>query len=381
MEFDSSLQKMKCPYCDTVMDMEEFQKLDEILDAPEPDYDELPEDSFHWDNDGGNEWEAGETDNLSVFTCKSCGGEIVGDSTLAATECPYCGNNVVITGRFQGKLKPDYVIPFKLSKEDAMAKYKEHIKGKYLLPKSFASENHIQEIKGIYVPFWLFSSKVRGFARYEAENTRSWSDNQFQYSEVTMYDVFRAGTMEFENIPVDGSSMIPDTLMESLEPFDFRQAVPFKTAYLAGFFANRFDVDDKACEARASERLKKSVSDILRGTVQGYGAVSPYSSNSFYGKLGEMGSGLGTEYVDQFARSGDRSNGVETIEGKVKYAMYPVYMLSSTYEGKTYTFAMNGQTGKFVGDLPEDKKKSKLSSLRTFLITAAIVTLIAWFFS
>ena len=90
----------------------------------------------------------------------SCGAELICDENTAATSCPYCGNPTVVPGQFSGQLRPDFIIPFKLSKEDAVKALKDHYKGKIFLPKSFTQENHVQEIQGIYVPFWMLAMPV-----------------------------------------------------------------------------------------------------------------------------------------------------------------------------------------------------------------------------
>ena len=97
---------------------------------------------------------------MRSYVCKSCGGEIVGDATTAATACPFCGNPVVMMGQFVGALRPDYVIPFKLDKKAAKAALMKHYGSKRLLPKVFKDQNHIDEVKGVYVPFWLFDTDV-----------------------------------------------------------------------------------------------------------------------------------------------------------------------------------------------------------------------------
>ena len=378
LAFDSVTQKMKCPFCDSVFDVSELKAQDAVLDQPASDLGEVPQDDFSWDDSADQMWSDDETAGMAVFSCQSCGGQIVGDSNTGATACPYCGNNVVITDRFRGDLKPNYVIPFKLDKTAAKEKYKQHISKKFLLPKLFAAENHIDEIKGIYVPFWIYDSKVNAFARFEAENTRTWSDSQYNYTEVTTYDVYRSGQMGFEHIPVDGSSKMPDDLMESIEPYDFHDAVPFQTSYLAGFFADKYDVDSKQSEARANERLRQSTIDVLRGTVQGYDRVTSYNGESFRKKLETLDDFTG--YADPFAATNDSASGVQMLEGKVAYALYPVYLLTTTYQGEKYTFAMNGQTGKFVGDLPIDKKKKTITFASVFAGATAVATLLLHLF-
>lgn len=319
--FDSSLQKMKCPFCDTEFEMETLAKYDEALSAD-------GQDEMDWNVDKIPAWQAGEEEGMQVFVCKSCGGQIVGDANMAASSCPYCDNPIVVMGQVAGDLKPEFIIPFKLDKEAAKAELSKHLKGKVFLPKEFKSQNHIDEIKGIYVPYWLYNSKADAKMRYRATKVRRYSDSMFNYEETSYYSVFRAGNLEFEKVPVDGSSKMDDALMESVEPYQFSEAKPFQTAYFAGYQADRYDVDAKTGAERANERVKTSTEMALARTVTGFDSVTP-----------EGGS-------------------IKLFEGKTTYAMYPVWILNTTYKGEKYVFAMNGQTGKFVGNLPLDKAKA-----------------------
>lgn len=320
--FDASVQKMKCPFCDTEFEMETLASYDKELQS-------VQEDDMKWESSAGEEWQTGEADGLRSYVCHSCGGEITCDENTAATTCPYCGNQVVLMEQFSGTLKPNYVIPFKLDKKAAKEALKKHYEGKRLLPKVFKDENHIDEIKGVYVPFWLFNASADVDLHYKATRTRFWSDSDYEYSETRYYAVSRGGEIGFERVPVDGSSKMPDDLMESIEPFDFSEMVDFQTAYLAGFLADKYDVDSKQSESRANERIKKSAEEAFRKTVKGYDTVTR-----------EMGS-------------------VRLQNGKAAYALMPVWLLHTTWNGENYLFAMNGQTGKMVGDLPLDKAAYK----------------------
>lgn len=319
--FDSNVQKMKCPYCDTEFDMETLQSYDDGLQDAQ--------DEMEWKTTAGGDWQEGETDGLRFYVCKSCGGEIVGDANTAATACPFCGNPVVMMGQFSGALKPDLVIPFKLDKKAAKAGLQKHLTGKRLLPKIFKDQNHIDEIKGVYVPFWLFDTDADAQVRYRATKVRTWSDSKYNYTETNYFLVRRSGSVGFEHVPVDGSSKMADDLMESIEPYDFSDAVDFQTAYLAGYLADKYDVDAEQSVERANKRVKKSTEDVFAATVQGYETVVTESSH------------------------------IQLHGGKAKYALYPVWLLNTTWNGNKYTFAMNGQTGKFVGDLPVDKAAAR----------------------
>ncbi len=320
--FDSTLQKMKCPYCDTEFEMEALQGYDAALKGERAD-------DMHWDTAAGSEWSADEAKGLRSYICKSCGGEIVGDATTAATSCPFCGNPVVMMEQLAGALKPDLVIPFKLDKKAAKAGLERHVSGKRLLPKVFRDQNHIDEIKGVYVPVWLFDTEADAEVRYRATTVRTWSDPDYDYTETSHFLVQRGGSIGFEHVPVDGSEKMPDALMESIEPYDFSGAVDFQTAYLAGYLADKYDVTAEQSVSRANERVKRSTEQAFERTVQGYESVVTESSS------------------------------IQLRGGRARYALYPVWLLNTTWNGNRYTFAMNGQTGRFVGDLPVDKAAAR----------------------
>ncbi len=334
--FDATLQKLKCPYCDTEFELETLQSYDNNLKEDRPD-------EMQWDTSAGSEWQAGEAEGMRVYVCKSCGGEIVAEDTTAAMSCPYCGNPVVMSQNVSGMLKPDYVIPFKLDKKAAKAAFQNYTKGKKLLPRLFRDETHIDKMQGVYVPFWLFDADADANIRYRATRVRTWSDSRYNYTETSYYSVQRGGSVGFDHVPVDGSKKMADDLMESIEPYDFSAAVPFQSAYMAGFVADKYDVDAESSISRANERVKRSTERIFADTVQGFSSVTVENSN------------------------------VQLHNGRAKYALYPVWLLNTSWNGGQYIFAMNGQTGKFVGDLPMDKS----AYWKYFVMAAAIVGVIA----
>ena len=232
-------------------------------------------DDMSWESTAGAQWQEGEADGLRSYVCKSCGGEIVGDENTAATSCPFCGNPVVMMGQFSGALKPDLVIPFKMDKKAAKEGLKKHLTGKRFLPKIFKDQNHIDEIKGIYVPFWLFDTDVDAQVRYRATNIRTWSDSDYNYTETSHFMVHRGGSVGFEHVPVDGSSKMADDLMESIEPYDFSEALDFQTAYLAGYLADKYDVTAEESIERANQRFKDIPPLRLKTAVCSFMAGKP----------------------------------------------------------------------------------------------------------
>lgn len=318
IEFDSKSQKMKCPYCDTEFEVDTLMSYQNELNNQN-------QDQMEWEVAAGQEWTEDETTGMRTYVCEACAGEIVGDATLGATDCPYCGNPVVMKGQFSGDLKPDLVIPFKLDKKAAKEALKKHYGGKRLLPKVFKNQNRIEEVKGIYVPFWLFEADADAHIRYKATKVRRWSSGNYDYTETSHYSIIRGGKLGFDWVPVDGSTKMEDNLMESIEPFDLKGAVDFQTAYLSGFLADKYDVTAEQSVERANQRVRNTTEDAFAATVKGFDTVTPVSSS------------------------------IQLQNGKAKYALYPVWLLNTNWNGKKFTFAMNGQTGKLVGDLPLDK--------------------------
>lgn len=336
IKFDPGSQEMLCPYCESTLNVEALQHLDEHL------ADARPPEPMKWGY-GGDPWQDGEQEGMVVYSCRSCAGEIVADETLGATSCPFCDNPVVLTAKFSGTLRPDLVIPFKVGKEEAVAALKKHYLGKKLLPSVFKEQNHLEEIKGVYVPFWLFDAETDADIEYEATRIRAWSDSQYRYRETSFFRNFRSGQLDYSAVPVDGSKAIDDLLTQSIEPFQLDAAVPFRTAYLAGYFANKYDVEATEAEKVANQRIENSTARAFEETVQGFDMVRPVRTN------------------------------IKLKGGKVQYALLPVWLLSTKWQGASFTFAMNGQTGKFVGDLPLDRGAYWRLFGKVFGITAAVL--------
>ena len=309
MEFNPVTQKLKCPFCDSEFDVKDYV-------------------ANHNSDSAGESAENYQTQSeensqpMYIYSCGSCGGEILATESLGSMKCPFCSNNVVVNEKFTGTFKPDFIIPFKKTREDAMQAYSGHVKSKKLVPKVFLEKNHIDELKGVYVPFWLYDATQDYNASYQGTKVRTWSDSNYNYTETSYYDIQRAGSESFEKVPVDGSKEMPDDLMESLEPFDQKEMVPFNMGYLAGFLANKYNNSAEDMKPRAMQRITSQTATDFRNTVVGYSSVRLKNENQ------------------------------NTRTSSHKYALYPVYILNTSWNGNNYLFAMNGQSGKFVGDLP-----------------------------
>lgn len=329
LHFAGDSGKLKCEYCGSAYDVKEIEALYADKEAKAAAARAAAESGGAevWDAaSAGEEW-GEDAKKMRAYNCPSCGAQLICDETTAATSCPYCGNPTIVPGQFGGTLRPDYVLPFKLDRDDAKEALKNHYKNKFLLPKAFKAENHIEEIKGIYVPFWLFDGEADVDMSYHATKSETHREGDYKVTDTSHYDVRRVGSVDFEKVPVDGSSKMPDDFMDSIEPYDYKELTDFSTAYLPGFLADKYDVDAREAAARADERCVNTAVSEARSSVSGYDKVETTSQN------------------------------VELRRGRVKYALLPVWTLATKWKDKNYLFAMNAQTGKLVGDLPADKNK------------------------
>ena len=316
LEFNAVSQKLKCPYCESIFEITDFA--DETKDTNEK---EKPKQDT-------NGWSADELKGMYVYGCKSCGGEIIGDETLGATRCPYCGNSVVMKEQFSGDLRPDLILPFSKTKEEAIENLERHVKRSIFAPKSYRSRDSLSEIRGVYVPFWLYDTDAEFDMNFATRVMgRTWREGDYICQEYTDFHIHKAGTVDFHDVPVDASSKMADDLMDSLEPFDFKEAVPFNPVYMAGYAADRYDVDQKANEGRLDARIEDVIDHDIRNQLRDYATVDVLGSRVHVGAK------------------------------KVRYALLPVWVLSSTWNGEIYTYAMNGQTGKVSGRIPVDQKR------------------------
>ena len=331
LHFDSKTGKLTCDYCGSSYEVKEIEaqyasqqaKADAAAEADTQKAAKAAK-QVKTEPDAPL-WSEAEAARLNSYSCPSCGAELVCDAETAATTCPYCGNPTVLGGKLSGKLKPEYIIPFKLDRKAAIDQLTRYYKGKFLLPKAFRSHNHIEEIQGVYVPFWLYDAHVDARGRYEGQLSESHREGDYIVTTTQFYDIVRNGSTDFVKVPVDGSSKMPDAHMDAIEPFDYSAMVPFSTAYLPGFLADRYDEDEKTCYARAEKRMNQSTADALRDTITGYSEVHPQTEN------------------------------INITPQKAHYALLPVWMLHTKWKGKDFLFAMNGQTGRLIGDLPIDK--------------------------
>ena len=174
---------------------------------------------------------------------------------------------------------------------------------------------------------------------FDATNETVTEESDHTVTTTDHYDAYRKGSISFERVPVDGSSKMPDGHMDAIEPFDYDALRPFSVAYMPGYIANRYDEDCETCKARAERRMEES-------TI----------------------SAPARDRRRRVRRRHGRKQAARLHLEESDYALFPVWMLSTSWNGKSYLFAMNGQTGRMVGELPCSKPKLAIASVLFFVI-------------
>ncbi len=273
-----------------------------------------------------------------TYKCESCGAHLVTVATTAATTCPYCDNNIVLDSRVSGVLEPNGIIPFAFDKGKMTEALQRFYADKPLLPDGFFDNNQLEKAQGVYVPFWLYEGTADGRVIIRGDKTSTYISGQYQVTEVKHYDLTRDGAITFSNVPADGSTRMDDDLMDSVEPYNMSALTGFNSAYLSGYVADRYDLDANSCYSRAANRMLTSARDTFMATAAGY-------------ELPTM-----------------RYDGLKVVSASAKYVLLPVWLFNAKYEDKTYRYAVNGQTGKVVGELPISKQKANKAFAIPFVV-------------
>ncbi len=330
--FDPDMGKLVCEACGYSCDMEEAG------DESERDFETVSSKST------SGEFAEGEA---VQFHCQNCGAVLITDKYTSATVCGYCDSPVMLSERLSDKLAPAYAIPFQINAEDARAKFTEWAKKRRVIPTSFIKNDKLKDIQGVYVPFWLYDMNGRGDVNAHCTRVSTRTQGDYRVTTTRHYDVYRKVAVDYVKIPVDASETMIDEYMDMIEPFDYSQLSKFNMAFLAGFSAEKYTYDDKALLPRISQRVAGYVRDFVKSTIRGYTTTMITHEN------------------------------YDAKQRNASYTLLPVYVLNYDHEGKTYSFMMNGQTGKIVGKPPISKGKCAGYFGISFIASLAISVLVA----
>lgn len=263
------------------------------------------------------------------YVCRNCGAELLTDEYTTATVCCYCGSPALISEKLTGVIKPSGVIPFRLTKEQAKETFRKWVCRGLFTPSVFKKTASIENVRGIYVPFWLYDYEADIHAEGEGKKVSIEYGNDMKYTHSEYYYIKRDGHGSYHGIPVDASKHMDDELMDAMEPFVYGEMKEFEMPYLSGFESEKynFESNDTEMTGRIEGRVNEYIFQDMKDTIHGYSSV-------------------------RFTK-----NQVSLTRKAAKYVLLPIWILTYRYKGENKIFAMNGQTGKQVGTLPNSPQK------------------------
>lgn len=279
---------------------------------------------------------------MSQYACKSCGAEVVAEESTAATFCPYCHNPILLVGRLAGQMRPQKVIPFKFDKKEAQERFFAFARKKWFVPRDFSAPDQVEKMTGIYYPFWVTDADTDASLSAHATRKRSWRSGDYICTETYNYHVKRQGDIHFEDIVTPALSEEDREMLDGILPYPSDSLIPFSMPYLTGFIAKKRDIELAEVRDAVKDRMFQYSTRLLQSTISGYATVNPSPVRMLIKQM------------------------------HWEYTLMPIYLLNYKHRDKTYTYALNGYTGKVFGRLPVSfPKLSILGGIVGALVAAA----------
>ena len=316
ISFNPKVGSFKCEFCFSNYKEEELTKYMEELQAKNEDA-----------NENSSESNSAEDEKVKQYTCNNCGADVVVGETSSTAFCYYCHSPVVLTDRLEGEFKPDKIIPFELDKKEALKHFADWVKGKKYVPKDFTNTSTQEKMTGIYLPHW--QADVIADVDYHATGLKisTWRSGNTEYTKTDRYEIERVGEIELDKLQELAFTKIDKTLINGITPYNLESQKDFSKGYLAGFFSEQYNIK------------KEEIETVIKNRAQDYTKNLIHSS---------------TNYGGHVENENDKTS--YTVKN-YNYVLLPSWILTYLYKGKTYIFAVNGQTGKSTGELPVNKSK------------------------
>lgn len=338
LTFDAEKQLFDCDFCRSEFTQSEMERLQKNVRAAAEEAQAEPQKQPQTDAEFAAQ--------VNAYHCPSCGAEIMTTDTTAASTCYYCHNPVVLSGRLSNEFKPDKIIPFCISKEQALAGFRDFCGKKKFLPRDFYSPKQVENIRGIYYPYYLVEGNLNASMQANCENVSVWTVGETEYTEVKKYSVVRDGEAFVDGISVSALQKSDHDMLKYVCPFEEDQLKDFEMTYLSGFEAEKRDLGTRELQSQVAEIMNRAAEGMLRNTISGYDSVRVENLNC------------------------------RMLSDKWDYALFPVWVMTYHYKGDTYVYAMNGQTGKLYGRLPVAVNKMLALGASVFAGVSALLFLL-----
>ena len=275
--------------------------------------------------------------------CINCGSQIPYTEFQSAGRCPSCGTYLLRDDKISYPYGADVILSFQITRHEAEDKLKQEFGKKLFLPGSFLSQKTLENMKGMYVPFWMYD--YNSDIDYQAIGTKvkTWTSGDRKYTETSYYDVARKLHVDYENIPVDASIVMEDGIMDLMEPYDYGELVGHDNKYLSGFEAETYNMPPDQLEPRARAKADKANRGWVDRNTSGYSTLTSERMSSNNKLMGN------------------------------RFALMPVWVYEYRFQGQNYKFYVNGQTGKCVGTPP--RSIGRAAGLTALLFAGALLVL------
>lgn len=268
---------------------------------------------------------------VSVFTCPQCAGEIYSTDNSVAGFCSFCGASTILSSRLQRENKPEFVVPFKVSKEACKDAYIKMMRRAIYAPKELKSKRHIREFRGIYMPYWVYHVTQQGEVFLKGKTEEQKGD----YLVTRYYNIEGEMDTYYKGLAYDASSSFADNISEKLAPYDVKNMKEFTPSFLSGFYADLPDVKaavyEEDAKRVATNRTQKRISETVIPDL--------------------------TQDTEELMKA------LHTEVKSADTALLPVWFMSYRNRDRVAYATVNGQTGKVVADIPVDFKKYLLGCL------------------
>ena len=349
--FEPSSQNYVCPYCNSSFTQAE---LDRMLEQSGHGEDRKEAETQTGPDAGGRpetEYSDSQPGEGNLYSCPSCGAQIVTDETTAATFCYYCHNPVVLEGRISGAYLPDRIIPFKISREEAVSRFLSYVGKKKYVPKAFFNEQQIEKLSGVYYPYWVYDTDVEGELTANGTRIKTWRVGDTEYTQTSIYDVRRQGVVAVDQLTRNALKKTAGELVENVQPYTMTDLTKFSMGYLSGFMAEKRDIEKDALSAGLRDEAGKYAKKLLEGSASEYTTLKVKDARYMPSR-------------EQYS-----------------YVLLPVWVLTyRSLAGKFYYYAMNGQTGTVAGELPIDMRKLVIHCLILGLVIILLALAASWYF-
>ncbi|MBQ9122404.1 MAG: hypothetical protein IJY10_02810 [Lachnospiraceae bacterium] len=320
--YDATSGKMECKFCGC------FFELGDVADQ------EAKEAAREAEREAGNaSMQDDDTMECNIYSCTACGAELSVNGVEASTFCAYCGQPTIVFSRVSQELKPKWIIPFKVRKDEAVEAIRARFRQGMFIPRE-VKNFEVERVCGIYIPYWLFDTYYYDYQIIKGI-VGSGKHKRTKYFK-------READCEFTNLTLDASQKLNDESSQRLEPFEMEELRPFEVAYMSGYHADCFDQNSKDLRETAIKRTKALFDGQMVASVSARDCSIEYNDPKFEVR-------------------------------QTSYALFPAWFMTFRYQDKPYTMLVNGQTGKLVGAVPFDKKKVWATLVGIFALSACVL--------